>query len=547
MKKIVSVILSLLLFSATAFAQSTASYSAAGGGSLHITLSNNASQAKEVVIRLSKEKRENYTNDTTFYIFKQIRLQANTEESLTLAMPRNLPAGAYYLDISSADDVLTIYHNNKENLEGKLSLIEGAKTIADMENAMETITQNIAIDFDVYEQYKPKIIKWMLAFKSSKLNFDSFFDLYYSAEAMAQIEGSSIENTLSILKEYSQTANFDISKLLAADKNVQDGVCRWLADPPTVLSSIDEYISEYLALKTLYFAPTWQKLETLITKDLKEELGIDTGVYDTLENKELVIQAMYKVEYTTIAKVREDFNKKVSEQKASESKSSGKKTPSGGGGGGGGKYGSVSIETPVISQLGDSDNNGQPSKEIFSDVNANHWAYNAIGALYEKKIVLGSGDGTFNPEGSVTRAEFVKMIVGAFFGDYQSKENAFADVSDSDWYCPYVNAGYELGVISGVGDNNFAPNAGIKREDMSLIALRTLEKLNVSPVQVREYSNFSDEDLISDYAVDSVKALYKSGIISGTDSSKFSPQEYVTRAQAAKIIYELLNLSGGIS
>lgn len=289
MKKIVSVILSLLLFSATAFAQSTASYSAAGGGFLHITLSNNASQAKEVVIRLSKEKRENYTNDTTFYIFKQIRLQANTEESLTLAMPRNLPAGAYYLDISSADDVLTIYHNNKENLEGKLSLIEGAKTIADMENAMETITQNIAIDFDVYEQYKPKIIKWMLAFKSSKLNFDSFFDLYYSAEAMAQIEGSSIENTLSILKEYSQTANFDISKLLAADKNVQDGVCRWLADPPTVLSSIDEYISEYLALKTLYFAPTWQKLETLITKDLKEELGIDTGVYDTLENKELEV------------------------------------------------------------------------------------------------------------------------------------------------------------------------------------------------------------------------------------------------------------------
>ena len=87
--------------------------------------------------------------------------------------------------------------------------------------------------------------------------------------------------------------------------------------------------------------------------------------------------------------------------------------------------------------------------------------------------------------------------------------------------------------IFGIGDN-------VTRQDMAVIIFRAAQ-LKAS----EKTADFSDFEKISDYAKEAVGALCSAGIINGTGDNCFSPLETVTRAQAAKIAYELMNAIGG--
>lgn len=182
----------------------------------------------------------------------------------------------------------------------------------------------------------------------------------------------------------------------------------------------------------------------------------------------------------------------------------------------------------------------QEQKYIYSDMSLSPWAADAIVYLADKKIVNGYTDGTFKPTAPITRAEFTKIVVEAFYGiSAYEFENQFTDVQADAWYAPYVNKAYEEGIISGTGNGEFCPNDTITRQDMAVILYNAVRKHNLV-TEVTDYKAFGDDSTISDYAKSAVYTLKDNGIISGVGEDTFSPLANADRASACQMLYTLM-------
>lgn len=177
----------------------------------------------------------------------------------------------------------------------------------------------------------------------------------------------------------------------------------------------------------------------------------------------------------------------------------------------------------------------------FSDLDEAPWAKTAIEALAKKGILSGKGDGKFHPNDIVTREEFVKIIVEAI--DIYEKDATvdFDDVAADRWSYSYIASAYRAGIIQGTSDREFSPAGQMSRQDMAVIMLRVADLLGI---ELKGSAKFSDDAAIASYAKEAVKKLAGAGIINGVGNNEFSPRTTVTRAQAAKVVYELLVYGG---
>lgn len=228
----------------------------------------------------------------------------------------------------------------------------------------------------------------------------------------------------------------------------------------------------------------------------------------------------------------------------------GKGTTSSGGSGGGSSSGSTSSQisgTAIAS--GPSATNGKPAATSapqnnepaqtkgFTDLGSVEWAAEAINGLAAKGVITGKTDTTFAPNDNVTRAEFAKILVGAFgLSDVEATAD-FTDVSKDDWFYNYVAVAYRMGVINGYEDGSFGANDLITRQDMAVMVSRAAAVTQTALPEVNAAVEFEDADQIADYAKEAVSSLQKAGIINGTSETTFSPLDNATRAQAAKILY----------
>lgn len=178
----------------------------------------------------------------------------------------------------------------------------------------------------------------------------------------------------------------------------------------------------------------------------------------------------------------------------------------------------------------------KPQEGKFVDVADDFWAAKDIYTLKDAGIIGGKSATEFDPEGDVTRAEFAKMVVGLFGYKATSDAVNFEDCKAEDWFTPYVAAGVEAGVIKGVSDTEFAPNATITREDACTILGRALNKV----AQSNELK-FTDADKVAEYAAPYVALLSELGYVNGYEDGSFAPANNVTRAEAAKIIAGIYN------
>lgn len=160
--------------------------------------------------------------------------------------------------------------------------------------------------------------------------------------------------------------------------------------------------------------------------------------------------------------------------KASDSSSGGGQntfTPSGSSssGGSGGLSGG-DVVTPVIPPVID---NPVDDNKVFMDLENVAWAEESIYSLLEKGIV--SKADKFNPLDNVKREEFVKMLVLAL-GIYDSSAVAeFNDAADNAWYVPYIGSAQKAGIVNGDDIKNFGVGKEITREDMSVMIYRALK------------------------------------------------------------------------
>nr|WP_259548873.1 S-layer homology domain-containing protein [Heyndrickxia oleronia] len=116
------------------------------------------------------------------------------------------------------------------------------------------------------------------------------------------------------------------------------------------------------------------------------------------------------------------------------------------------------------------------TKTPFKDVKDGYWSTQYINSLYAAKLVNGYEDGTFKPEGNVTRAEFAKLVVDAYGLTLTNAATPFTDVKAGNWATPYIQTAYANGLIKGVTASKFDPSAPIKRGDLAILLHRADSK-----------------------------------------------------------------------
>lgn len=184
----------------------------------------------------------------------------------------------------------------------------------------------------------------------------------------------------------------------------------------------------------------------------------------------------------------------------------------------------------------------------FADTGS-HWAREFIGKLAARGIVSGMGNNVFMPDESLTRAQFLVMLSKTIYGldVTQSTPAGFTDVKAEDWYYNYVNWGFESGIVKGMDETTFAPNANITREQMAIMINNFATYIELTLPQVNQGASFTDTALISPWAQDSVNRIVGAGIMGGHPEGNYEPQGKATRAQAATVVYKYITIRDNIA
>lgn len=175
----------------------------------------------------------------------------------------------------------------------------------------------------------------------------------------------------------------------------------------------------------------------------------------------------------------------------------------------------------------------------FSDVPGSYWASGVIKELFAKQIVTGTTASTFEPNRSVTRAEFTALLVRAL-GLKAEGTPAFTDIPAGAWYAADVATAYKAGIVQGVSSTTFSPGANITRQEMVTLAMRGYELMKGKPAAA-EAAPFKDEASIAAWALDNVKKAASLGIVQGRAKGEFVPLGTSTRAEAAQMLYGVIN------
>ena len=181
-----------------------------------------------------------------------------------------------------------------------------------------------------------------------------------------------------------------------------------------------------------------------------------------------------------------------------------------------------------------------PVTPSYNDVSEDAWYFNYVEELTEKKIISGDGTGKFAPDSNVTREQFLKMLIEAADVEAEEGENVFADVPSEAWYKPYVLKAKNFGIVNGMTETEFGIGSNITRQDMAVMISRTIKNLGIE-IEEKESDAFMDNEKVSEYAKDAVTFMKSIGLIEGYNN-EYRPLDNLTRAEAAKVISELLNL-----
>lgn len=180
-------------------------------------------------------------------------------------------------------------------------------------------------------------------------------------------------------------------------------------------------------------------------------------------------------------------------------------------------------------------------KKTFSDIENYPWAKKQIEVLASKGIINGTSATTYSPGLSITRADFITLLIRALELKAEFSTN-FDDVNPEDYFYDILGTARILGIATGVGNNKFNPGEQISRQDMMVLTARALKiagKISESGT-ISDLAGFSDASEVSVYAVEGVVALIKEGIIQGS-GNRINPKGTATRAEAAVVIYRVLN------
>ena len=175
----------------------------------------------------------------------------------------------------------------------------------------------------------------------------------------------------------------------------------------------------------------------------------------------------------------------------------------------------------------------------FVDVTEKDWFYEAVKAICEDKLMNGVSDNRFDPKGTTSRAMAV-IVLYRFAGEPVVEQAAlYDDVDDNMWYTNAIAWGIGTGVVNGIGNNLYAPNANVTREQFAAILYRYAKVMELDVSQKADLTTFTDAKDVSAYAVGAMQWAVGSGLMSGKGNGILDPGTNVTRAEMAKMIQNL--------
>ena len=443
-----------------------------------------------------------------------------------LAHSKDLEKTDFDVVIISAEELKTIYDAIDEAV--KSNNISAFEDVINDNIIYLTADKDASVDFkktDLFEYAKKNGFNYTESEKN--------IDIFNSFLIFDKLNSGTISNI-----------NPQINKLYLEDSYLIEayaGICK--------NESIEQYFTEKISLKEIHdidkFVKTFKEALVLTYakygsgygefRNILTKYGADLGI--NVSSKADVYKNLIGQDYGNISTFISAYNNAVKNTQSTVS----------GGSSGGASGGSGTVNTPsgFIGTGNNAVQNPEPKetpteiKVSFEDIEGVDWAVEAIIALADKGIIDGKGDYKFKPYDEVTREEFVKILVGAMnLSDADYAGNVFSDVSEDDWFAKFVNAAYANNIAEGIGEGKFGVGEKITRQDMAVMlcnALRT-KGVTANPAELA----FEDNSLIADYAKAAVGTLYGMGVINGVSDTKFDPLANATRAQAAKMIYGVL-------
>ncbi|MBQ3022044.1 MAG: S-layer homology domain-containing protein [Clostridia bacterium] len=181
---------------------------------------------------------------------------------------------------------------------------------------------------------------------------------------------------------------------------------------------------------------------------------------------------------------------------------------------------------------------------MYTDVDGDFWAYDAIKYSTDRQWFSGYSDGNFLPDKLITRAEAAKVLA---VYEYRNREypsiSSFTDVSIDMWYAPYIEATDDLfpNVSPGCA---FRPNDFMTRED-TVYAIVNAARLNnkVKYVDVSVVDSFCDSSTVEQLLKPYIAIGIQTSLISGYSDGTFCPKKPLTRAEFATLLYRAANIS----
>jgi len=186
-----------------------------------------------------------------------------------------------------------------------------------------------------------------------------------------------------------------------------------------------------------------------------------------------------------------------------------------------------------------------PAPITFTDVKSTAWYAEGVNYCATKGYITGVGNNKFNPDGKLTREQFVVIlarIADADLTKYTSTD--FTDVKVNSWYGPSVIWANESGYVNGIGNGKFGVGQNIDRESLATLFYRYAEKQGIDVSKKADMSEYSDYSKISSWSKDACAWAVNAGLLSSTDTKvlTLAPKMTVTRAQAAKIFMSYDNI-----
>ena len=179
----------------------------------------------------------------------------------------------------------------------------------------------------------------------------------------------------------------------------------------------------------------------------------------------------------------------------------------------------------------------------FTDIST-HWGKEAIDYVVGRGLLSGTSETTFAPDTAMTRGMLVTALGRLANVDTKAyTPNSFTDVKADSAFRPYIEWAYKKGIIQGIGNQQFAPDRAITREEIAVIFANFAKATGYTLPVTREATTYADVSSIGSVYKTSVTAMQQAGLMMGGSGNRFNPKASATRAEVSSMLHRYIKLT----